>query len=138
MVVQSAAEAQVVHTLLRRHIRALYSNPPRWGAMVAELILNDEELKKAWEQEVEEMRLRVRAMREGLDREGKKQGVSLDFALKHNGICSCTGFTPPDMERLRTEFGVYGIDSGRIAMAGLTEPVLAHVAGAFAAVLKAR
>ena len=138
VVVQSAAEAQVVHTLLRRHIRALYSNPPRWGAMVAELILNDEELKKAWEQEVEEMRLRVRAMREGLDREGKKQGVSLDFALKQNGIFSFTGFTPQEMERLRTEFGVYGIDSGRIAMAGLTEPVLAHVAGAFAAVLKAR
>ena len=138
VVVQSAEEARVVHTLLRRHIRALYSNPPRWGAMIAEVVLNDEELNKAWKQEVEDMRLRVKAMREGLAQEGKKQGVSLDFALKQNGIFSFTGFTAQEMERLRTEFGVYGIDSGRIAMAGLTEPVLAHVAGAFAAVLKAR
>ena len=106
--------------------------------MIAEVVLNDEELNKAWKQEVEDMRLRVKAMREGLAQDGKKQGVSLDFALKQNGIFSFTGFTAQEMDRLRTEFGVYGIDSGRIAMAGLTEPVLAHVAGAFAAVLKAR
>ena len=84
------------------------------------------------------MRERVRAMRTGLAREGEKLGVAFDFVLKQHGIFSFTGFTAKEMERLRSEFGVYGIDSGRVAMAGLTELVLPLVARAFAAVLKAR
>lgn len=134
----SSKEAQVIASLMKRHIRALYSNPPRWGAMVVDLIWHDASLRQAWTAEVDGMRERVRAMREGLAAEGEKLGVSFDFALKQHGIFSFTGFTPQEMKRLRSEFGVYGIDSGRIAMAGLTAPVLPHVARAFAAILKAR
>lgn len=134
----SRREAQVMHSLFKRHIRALYSNPPRWGAMVVDLVWHDAALRAQWRTEVDGMRERVRAMRTGLAREGEKLGVAFDFVLKQHGIFSFTGFTAKEMERLRSEFGVYGIDSGRVAMAGLTESVLPLVARAFAAVLKAR
>ncbi len=133
-----AREASVVRSLMRGHIRALYSNPPRWGAMIVETICSDAALHAAWVDEVDAMRERVRAMRTGLDAEARRLGVTLDFALRQHGIFSFTGFSAAEMERLRTEFGIYGIDSGRIAMAGLTEPVLAKVAQAFASIIKAR
>ena len=135
----SRREAQVMHSLFKRHIRALYSNPPRWGAMVVDLVWHDAALRAQWRTEVDGMRERVRAMRTGLAREGEKLGVAFDFVLKQHGIFSFTGFTAEEMERLdKSSSGVYGIDSGRVAMAGLTELVLPLVARAFAAVLKAR
>ncbi len=137
-VTASRSEADVVRTLLRRHIRSLYSNPPRWGAMIVDCIWHDEELKAIWKSEVDAMRERVRAMRTGLAEEGRRLGADLSFATRQHGIFSFTGFTPAEMERLRSEFGVYGIDSGRIAMAGLTEPVLPLVARAFASILESR
>ncbi|MCF0254468.1 MAG: aspartate/tyrosine/aromatic aminotransferase [Duodenibacillus sp.] len=135
---QSAAEAEVVASLMKKHARAVYSSPPAHGAEIAALILADPELRPAWEAEVEAMRRRVIAMRLGLHAEGLRLGVDLRFALEQKGIFSFTGFTAAEMRRLREEFAIYGIDSGRIPMAGLTEPVLGHVARGCAAVIKAR
>ena len=106
--------------------------------MIVEEILSDPELERQWRQEVQEMCDRVRQVRIGLAQEGLKQGVNLDFVVRQHGIFSFTGFTPAEMQFLRSKHGVYGIDSGRIAMAGLTEPDLAHVAAAFADVIKQR
>ncbi len=138
VVTQNAKQKAAVLSQLRRHIRELYSNPPRHGAMIVEEILSDPELTAQWKAEVREMCERVRSMREGLAREGKKIGVDLDFAVCQHGIFSFTGFSAAEMQLLREKHGVYGIDSGRIAMAGLTEPVLAHVAKAFADILGKR
>ena len=138
VVTQNVAERDAVLSQLRRHVRELYSNPPRHGAMIVEEILSDPELERQWRQEVQEMCDRVRQMRIGLAQEGLKQGVNLDFVVRQHGIFSFTGFTPAEMQFLRSKHGVYGIDSGRIAMAGLTEPDLAHVAAAFADVIKQR
>ena len=138
IVTETSQEAQVVTSLMKRHIRAIYSNPPAHGARIAAEVLCDETLKTQWVAEVDEMRNRVYAMRQGLFAEGQKLGVNLEFAVKQNGIFSFTGFTPEEMEYLRQAHGVYGIDNGRIAMAGLTQDVLPHVAAAFADVLKRR
>jgi len=131
-------EATAVLSVLKQAARALYSNPPAHGAKIAAEVLGDEELRIRWMGEVTEMRKRVQAMRQGLYEAGKSFGVDLGFALKQRGIFSFTGFSPEEMECLRVHHAVYGIDNGRIAMAGLTEPVLQHVAGAFADVLNRR
>lgn len=138
IVLPDARQASTVKSLIKKHIRALYSNPPAHGARIAAEVFGDPELKREWVAEVDDMRNRVYAMRRGLDALGREEGVVFDFALKQHGIFSFTGFTAEEMRYLRSEHGVYGIDSGRIAMAGLTEPVLAHVARAFADVIKRR
>ena len=131
-------EATAVLSVLKQAARALYSNPPAHGTKIAAEVLGDGELRSRWMGEVTEMRQRVQAMRQGLYEAGKSFGADLGFALKQRGIFSFTGFSPEEMEYLRVRHAVYGIDNGRIAMPGLTEPVLQHVAGAFSDVLNRR
>jgi aromatic-amino-acid transaminase len=49
---------------------------------------------------------------------------------------SYSGLNATQMQRLRSEFAVYGVDSGRICVAALNEGNLPVVAAAMAAVLK--
>jgi aromatic-amino-acid transaminase len=48
---------------------------------------------------------------------------------------SYSGLTQAQMQRLRGEFGVYGVDSGRICVAALNEHNIDYVAAAIAKVL---
>ena len=121
-----------------REARTLYSNPPLHGAAVVAEILNDPQLEALWRSEVEDMRLRIITMRESLWKAGEALGVDLRFAREQHGIFSLTPFTAEEMKVLREEFGIYGIATGRIAMAGLTAPAIEPAARAFAEVLARR
>ncbi|MEI9532934.1 amino acid aminotransferase [Moellerella wisconsensis] len=103
-------------------IRANYSNPPAHGASVVTIILSDDALRAEWIQELATMRERIKRMRQlfvnTLAEKGAKQ--NFDFIINQNGMFSFSGLTKEQVERLREEFGVYAVSSGRINVAGLT------------------
>ncbi len=137
VVCSSRDEAARVLSQLKIVIRANYSTPPTHGAKVVAAVLTTPELRAQWEDELAGMRLRIRGMRvaltEGLRAEGV--GGDLDYIQRQCGMFSYSGLSAPQMQRLRSEFGVYGLDSGRICVAALNEGNLAQVAAAIARVM---
>ena len=122
---------------LKATVRRNYSSPPNFGAQVVATVLNDAELKACWLAEVEEMRTRILAMRQELVNVLKEAlpGVNFDYLLKQRGMFSYTGLSAAQVDRLREEFGVYLISSGRMCVAGLNSRNVQRVAQAFSAVI---
>lgn len=137
VVCESKEEAARVLSQLKIVIRTNYSNPPTHGAQVVATVLTTPALRAQWEQELAGMRNRIKAMRGALVEKLKAAGVKQDLAFitTQRGMFSYSGLTKPQMERLRGEFGVYGVDSGRICVAALNEKNLGYVADAIAKVI---
>jgi aromatic-amino-acid transaminase len=136
---QSADEAAKVLSQLKIVIRTNYSNPPTHGGAVVAAVLNNPELRALWEKELGEMRVRIKAMRQKLVDGLKAAGVATDmsFITQQIGMFSYSGLSKDQMIRLRTEFGVYGTDTGRMCVAALNSQNIDHVCKAIATVLKA-
>lgn len=122
---------------LKATVRRNYSSPPNFGAQVVAAVLGDSALKASWLAEVEGMRTRILAMRQELVDVLKETvpGGDFDYLLKQRGMFSYTGFSAAQVDRLRDEFGVYLIASGRMCVAGLNAGNVRRVAQAFAAVI---
>ncbi|WP_462402584.1 amino acid aminotransferase [Pseudomonas sp. Marseille-QA0332] len=136
VVSDDAATAQSVLGQLKATVRRNYSSPPSHGAQLVAAVLSDGALAAQWQAEVECMRKRILEMRQGLV-EALAQllpGEDFQYLLRQRGMFSYTGFSVEQVRRLRDEFGVYLIDSGRVCMAGLRPDNLQRVAQAFAAV----
>jgi aromatic-amino-acid transaminase len=118
-------------------IRTNYSNPPTQGAQVVATVLTSPALQAQWEEELAGMRNRIKTMRVALVERLKAAGVQKDvsFITTQRGMFSYSGLSKPQMERLRSEFGVYGVDSGRICVAALNEKNIGYVADAMAKVM---
>ena len=129
-------EAARVLSRLKVLIRGNYSNPPTHGAQVVAMVLTTPVLRRQWEEELAGMRQRIKQMREKLVRQLADAGVTRDtsFILRQKGMFSYSGLSAAQMQRLRGEFGVYGIDSGRICVAALNERNIGPVAAAIAKV----
>ena len=134
----SKEEATRVLSQLKRVIRTNYSNPPTHGGSVVAAVLASPELRATWEQELGEMRDRIRAMRNGLVEHIKAAGVQRDFGFVNHqrGMFSYSGLTSPQVDRLREESGMYAVSTGRICVAALNTRNLEVVANAIATVLK--
>jgi aromatic-amino-acid transaminase len=134
----SREESSRVLSQLKRVIRTNYSNPPTHGGAVVAAVLGSPELRATWEQELGEMRDRIRAMRHGLVEKLKAAGIDRDFGFvsRQRGMFSYSGLTSPQVDRLREEFGIYAVSTGRICVAALNTRNLATVADAIAVVLK--
>ena len=133
---EDAETASRVLGQLKATVRRNYSSPANFGAQVVGRVLNDAALNGQWRGEVEAMRNRIDAMRQVLVA-ALKQALperNFDFLLTQRGMFSYTGFSAAQVERLREEFGVYLIASGRVCMAGLNHSNVERVAAAFAAV----
>ena len=130
-------EAARVLSQLKIVIRTNYSNPPTHGGAVVAAVLNNPELRAQWEQELGEMRVRIKEMRQklvdGLKAAGVKQDMS--FITTQIGMFSYSGLSKEQMIRLRSEFGVYGTDTGRMCVAALNSKNIDHVCKAIAAVI---
>jgi len=137
VVCASKDEQAKVLSQLKIVIRTNYSNPPTHGAQVVATVLTTPALRAQWEQELAGMRNRIKAMRVALVDKLKAAGVKQDmsFIAGQRGMFSYSGLSKPQMERLRGEFGVYGVDSGRICVAALNDKNLGYVAEAIAKVL---
>ncbi len=139
IVVTSKDEATRVMSQLKRVIRSNYSTPPTHGGSVIAAVLTDPRLRAIWEQELAAMRDRIKQMRvrfaEGLKARGVKRDFS--FVLRQRGMFSYTGLSAAQVERLRSEFGIYAVSSGRICMAALNTKNIDYVLDAIATVLNA-
>ncbi len=121
VVCASKDEADRVLSQLKRVIRTNYSNPPTHGAQVVAIVLTTPALRTIWEEELAGMRLRIKEMRTALQTKLQAAGLKQDisFITRQKGMFSFSGLGKEQMQRLRTEFGIYGVDSGRICVAAL-------------------
>jgi aromatic-amino-acid transaminase len=137
VVCEDADQAARVLSQLKVVIRTNYSNPPTHGAQIVATVLETPGLRALWEQELASMRTRIKAMRqafvERLAAAGARQ--SLEFIVRQRGMFSYSGLNAQQMQRLRSEHGVYGVDSGRICVAALNHGNLDAVAYAIASVM---
>jgi len=137
VVCASKAEADRVLSQLKRVIRTNYSNPPTHGAQVVTMVLNTPDLRTMWEGELAGMRVRIKEMRQALREKLAGAGIRRDFSFvtKQRGMLSYSGLTNDQMVRLRNEFGIYGVDSGRICVAALNHRNIDAVVAAIARVV---
>ncbi|WP_153117896.1 amino acid aminotransferase [Rhodocyclus tenuis] len=130
-------ESARVLSQLKRVIRTNYSNPPTHGGAIVASVLASTELRQQWEDELAGMRLRIRAMRTGLVDKLAARGVAQDFSfvVRQRGMFSYTGLSAAQVERLKAEYGIYAVSTGRICLAALNTKNIDYVADAIAAVL---
>jgi len=139
VVTQSKDESGRVMSQLKRVIRTNYSNPPIHGGAIVAAVLSTPALRQEWETELAGMRDRIRAMRTGLVDKLAARNIDQDFSfvIKQRGMFSYTGLTTAQVERMKDEFGIYAVGTGRICLAALNTKNLDYVADAIAAVIKA-
>lgn len=139
VVTASKEESGRVMSQIKRVIRTNYSNPPIHGGALVAAVLSSPELRQMWETELAGMRDRIRAMRTGLVDAIKAQGVAQDFSfvVQQRGMFSYTGLNAAQVERMKDEFGIYAVSTGRICLAALNTKNVDYVAKAIAAVTKA-
>jgi aromatic-amino-acid transaminase len=137
VVCESKDEADRVLSQLKRVIRTNYSNPPTHGAQVVATVLSTPALRAMWEAELAGMRERIKRMRTLLHEKLQAAGVPGDtaFITRQKGMFSYSGLNATQMQRLRNEFGVYGVDSGRICVAALNEHNIDAVVAAIGKVM---
>ena len=123
IITESKDESARVLSQVKRVIRTNYSNPPTHGASIVAAVLNSPELRAMWEDELAEMRLRIRGMRlQMVELLAKKApGHDFSFVARQRGMFSYSGLTVEQVARLRSEFGIYALDTGRICVASLNQ-----------------
>ncbi len=133
----SKDEAARVMSQLKIYIRSNYSTPPTHGATVVTTVLSTPRLRAMWEQELADMRVRIKKMRHAFVQKLGAAGVKQDmgFITRQVGMFSYSGLTRDQMVRLRGEFGVYGTDSGRMCVAALNDKNIDYVCASIAKVL---
>ena len=139
VVCHDVEEAGRVLGQLKATVRRNYSSPPTHGGQVTAMVMTEPALRAEWEGEVTEMRERIKAMRQKLYAvlSAKVPGRDFSYFIKQRGMFSYTGLTPEQVDRLREEFAVYLVRSGRMCVAGLNSRNVEYVADAMAEVLKA-
>ncbi|HJV26228.1 MAG TPA: amino acid aminotransferase [Aromatoleum sp.] len=138
VVCKDTEEAGRVLGQLKFTVRRNYSSPPLHGGRITAAVMNDASLYSEWVGEVAEMRERIKAMRQKLYDvlAATVPGRDFSYFLKQRGMFSYTGLTAQQVDRLRDEFAVYLISSGRMCVAGLNTRNIDYVASSMAAVLK--
>ena len=137
-VTASAEEALRVLSNVKRVVRTIYSNPPTHGSEIVATVLNNPQLRALWDRELGAMRERIKAMRKRLvdTIQSRAPGVDFGFVLKQRGMFSYTGLTREQVRRLREEYSIYAIDTGRICVAALNSKNIDYVADAIAKVIR--
>jgi aromatic-amino-acid transaminase len=130
-------EAARVLSQIKRIVRTNYSSPPTHGGAVVAAVLSSPELRRMWEDELGEMRARIRRMRVSLVDKLNERGAGQDFSfvVRQRGMFSYTGLSSGQVDRMRDEFGIYAVSTGRICLAALNTRNIDYVADAIAAVL---
>jgi aromatic-amino-acid transaminase len=137
VVTASPDEAARVLSNLKRVVRSTYSNPPTHGSEIVATVLTTPQLRALWDRELAAMCERIKAMRsalvEGIHR--RVPGSDFNFVLKQRGMFSYSGLSKEQVARLRAEYSIYTIDTGRICVAALTSKNVDYVADAIARVI---
>jgi aromatic-amino-acid transaminase len=130
-------EAVRVLSQVKRIVRANYSNPPSYGGQIVTTVLTTPDLIELWDRELAGMRERIKSVRAELVQrvEAKLPGRDFKYVLRQRGMFSYSGLTKAQVARLRAEYSVYAIDSGRVCVAAVNSRNVGYVAEALAAVL---
>jgi aromatic-amino-acid transaminase len=130
-------EAARILSQLKRVVRANYSTPPTHGGQMVAMVLGSADLRAQWEAELKTMRERIRVMRRELVARLHELAPQADFemVLKQRGMFSYSGLTKAQVSRLREEFSIYALDTGRICVAALNSRNIDTVAKAIATVI---
>ena len=133
----TAEQAGTVMSQVKLRIRYNYSNPPSHGGQVVATVLSDKDLKTQWIEEVAEIRTRINEMRHLFVNTLKEKGVTQDFSsiIEQRGMFSFSGLTKEQVDRLREEYSIYIVGSGRINVAGMTPDNMDRLCDAIKAVL---
>jgi aromatic-amino-acid transaminase len=136
-VTRDADETKRVTSQLKRVVRTNYSNPSSHGGQIVALVLGDPELYARWEVELGEMRTRIQRMRQLFVQKLAERGIKRDFSFIANqkGMFSYSGIELEAVRRLRSDFGIYIVDSGRICVAAMNEKNIGPVTDAIAKVI---
>lgn len=123
LVAENEQIAATALTQVKTIVRTLYSNPASHGASTVALVLGDEQLCSEWDAELTEMRERIKKMRHLFVQLLKEAGAKQDFSfiIEQNGMFSFSGLSAAQVDRLKEEFAIYAVRSGRINVAGITE-----------------
>lgn len=137
LVAASPEAADSAFSHVKTTIRVMYSNPPRHGGSLVELVLSDADLRREWLGELEEMRNRIQDLRTQLVEGLHKRGADRDFSFiaRQKGMFSFSGLVPDQVRALREQYGIYMVGSGRINVAGIQSANLDLLCDAVAAVL---
>jgi aromatic-amino-acid transaminase len=135
---ESAEEAARVLSQLKRVARANYSNPPTFGAKLVATVLTTPELRELWDRELAQMRDRIKAMRRALVEavQARVPGFDFSFVMRQRGLFSYSGLSKEQVRRLRDEFSIYAIDTGRLCVAALNSRNIDPVADAIAKLVR--
>lgn len=134
---RDSATREIVASNLSNIVRTIYSVPPDHGAAVVSTILNDADLRSAWLLELAEMRERLRDMRVVLNDALVRKAPQRDFShlIRATGMFCFLGVSEAQVERLKTEYGIYMVGSSRINVAGITADNVDYLATSIASVL---
>lgn len=137
VVAPDANAAKAVQSQVKRIIRTIYSSPSTHGAALVAGVLTSPELRQLWEQELTEMRERIHALRHGLvDKLVAAGAPEFAFINDQAGMFSYSGLSRAQVDRLRDEYGIYAVGTGRICVAALNQGNLEYVAKAVSTVAK--
>ena len=137
LVAENADIAATALTQVKSIIRTLYSNPASHGGATVATVLNDSQLRQEWENELTEMRERIKKMRHLFVQLLKEYGAKQDFGfiMEQNGMFSFSGLSAEQVDRLKEEFAIYAVRSGRINVAGITEDNIRYLCESIVKVL---
>lgn len=137
LVAETEEIAATALTQVKSIVRTLYSNPASHGAATVALVLGDDKLRAEWDAELTEMRERIKAMRHKFVELLKEFGAEQDFSfiIEQNGMFSFSGLTAEQVDRLKDEFAIYAVRSGRINVAGITEDNIRYLCESIVKVL---
>ncbi len=136
-VAQSADEAERALSQIKRVVRTNYSNPSRHGAEIVTTVLTSPELYTMWDNELADMRSRIRLMREKLVKNlsALRPDTDFNYISQQNGLFSYSGLNKEQVGILRKEYAIYAVDTGRICVAALNSGNIGRVTEAIAKVL---
>jgi len=138
LVAGSADEAARALSQVKRLVRANYSNPPTHGGQIVAAVLTTPELRRQWEEELGQMRERIKAMRRALvdGIRARAPGADFDFVLRQRGLFCYSGLDREQVRRLHEEYSIYAVETGRICVAALNSRNVGYAAEAIAAVIR--
>ena len=121
LVSQDSSKRNINQSMLAYLNRQNYSFPPDHGSRLVSIVLNDKDLRSDWMSELEDIRNSLLNLRVQLSNELQKISGSdrFSFIASHRGMFSRLGATPSQVEKMRTEFGIYMVSDSRFNVAGL-------------------
>nr|WP_153190429.1 amino acid aminotransferase [Stenotrophomonas sp. MYb238] len=126
-----ATSTKAVQSQVKRIIRTIYSSPSTHGAALVAGVLGSAELRGMWGAELTEMRERIHALRAGMVQKLAALGApEFGFIQQQAGMFSYSGLSKAQVDRLRDEYGIYAVGTGRICVAALSQRNLDYVAKA--------